>query len=270
MRVAPYRTKAGATAPRGACSSTALALPHLSRRLAVPRIADPYRTLSRSRAFALLAALFACTSSLSSGTACRCMAHRHTVRRSKPHPATSDANCPAASPTAASTSLHRTLRPQPGMWWRRRPLWRRCPRLPEDRLVGQTRQSRRARVGPRGARGRRRRRSGRATAVARPYDCSRRPCRRPPCSARSLSSAHAWTKAGCPSGEPSTTTPRWASGLSPRHTSSPSSAIPGGAGPAFAATTRVLPRLDAMPHRSSTVCTVTSRTALALDGIVTT
>ena len=31
-RVAPYRTKAGATAPRGACSSTALAPPHLRRK----------------------------------------------------------------------------------------------------------------------------------------------------------------------------------------------------------------------------------------------
>ena len=79
-------------------------------------------------------------------------------------------------------------------------------------------------------------------------------------SARSLSPAPAWTKAGCPNGEPRTTTPRWASGLSPRHTSSPRSAIPGGAGP----TTRVLPRLDAMPHQSST-----ARAALALDAIVT-
>ena len=44
---------------------------------------------------------------------------------------------------------------------------------------------------------------------------------------------------------------------------------PGGAGPASAAVTRVcrvLPRLDAMPHRSS----VTSKAALARDGCVTT
>ena len=32
--------------------------------------------------------------------------------------------------------------------------------------------------------------------------------REPSCSARSSSSAHAWTKAGCPNGEPRTTTPR--------------------------------------------------------------
>ena len=50
---------------------------------------------------------------------------------------------------------------------------------------------------------------------------------------RSLSSANAWTKAGCPNGEPRTTTPRWASGLSPRYALSPSSAIPGGAGSCF-------------------------------------
>ena len=36
-------------------------------------------------------------------------------------------------------------------------------------------------------------------------------------------------------GEPRTTTPRWALALSPRHTSSPSSAIPGGAGASAAA-----------------------------------
>ena len=60
------------------------------------------------------------------------------------------------------------------------------------------------------------------------------------CSVRSLSSAQACTKAGCPSGEPRTTTPRWALGLSPRHTSSPSSALPGGAKPASAAMPWVL------------------------------
>ena len=48
---------------------------------------------------------------------------------------------------------------------------------------------------------------------------------------RNLSSAQLCAKARCPTGEQRTTTPRSASGLSPRYTSSPSSAMPGGAGP---------------------------------------
>ena len=62
--VAPYLSKAGAHASRGARFSTEPARPAsgtwcggLAARLAVPRIADPYRTLSRSRAPALLATL---------------------------------------------------------------------------------------------------------------------------------------------------------------------------------------------------------------------
>ena len=67
------------------------------------------------------------------------LAHRHTVRRGKPHPVTGDANRFEASLAPALASLLQPLRPQPRMW-------RSCPRLPEDRLIGHTCQSRRARV----------------------------------------------------------------------------------------------------------------------------
>ena len=46
----------------------------------------------------------------------------------------------------------------------------------------------------------------------------------------SRSSAHAWMKAGCPMGVPSTTKPRSCGGLSLRHTSGPRWATSGGAG----------------------------------------
>ena len=122
----------------------------LAAWLAVSRIADPYRTLSRSCASSLLAAQLTCPSPLPSGTACRSMAHCHTVRRGKPHPAPGDANRFEASLAPALASLLQPLRPQPRMRWRHGPLRRSCPRLPENRLVGQTCQSRRARLGPRG------------------------------------------------------------------------------------------------------------------------
>ena len=122
MHVACCRTTA---APRGACSLTALAPHHQWRRvpetavvlaawLAVPRIADPYRTLSRSCVPALLAAQLACLSPLPSETACRSMAHRHTVRRGKPHPATSDANRFEASRAPAPVFLLHRCGPNPG------------------------------------------------------------------------------------------------------------------------------------------------------------
>ena len=84
------------------------------------------------------------------------------------------------------------------------------------------------------------------------------------------SSAHACTNAGCPSGVPrTTTTPRWGLGLvPPRQTSSPSSAMPGGAGMASAAMARVLPRFEAIPQWAATVPATSSKAARAPAGLV--
>ena len=82
------------------------------------------------------------------------------------------------------------------------------------------------------------------------------------------SSAHACMNAGCPSGVPRTTTPRWASCLSPCHTSSPSSAIPGGAGMASAAMARVLPGFEIIPQWNAKVPATSSNAARAPAGLV--
>ena len=71
----------------------------------------------------------------------------------KPHPATGEANrfeaslahacaCPCLFAPAAAAPTQDVVAP-----WTS---WCPCPRLPEDRLVGQTCQRRRARLGPRG------------------------------------------------------------------------------------------------------------------------
>ena len=73
----------------------------------------------------------------------------------------------------------------------------------------------------------------------------------------------------CPTGVPSTTIPRWADGLSPRQTSSPSSAMPGGGGPSLAAIARILPRLDPMPQWSATAWVAASSAVRARLGAVT-
>ena len=66
------------------------------------------------------------------------------------------------------------------------------------------------------------------------------------------------------------TNPRCAGGLSPRHTSSPSSPMPGGTGPPRAWYTRVLPRFAASPASRSMVAVTASNWPWARDGEVTT
>ena len=110
----------------------------LAARLAVPRIADPCRTLSRLRASAFLAAQLARTAPLLGSAACRSVAHRCAVRPGNQHPATSHANCVEATPSPAPASLPQPLRPQPWMWWSHGPSRRPCPSLLADGLVGQT------------------------------------------------------------------------------------------------------------------------------------
>ena len=83
----------------------------LAARLAVPRIADPYRTLSRSRAPALLATQFPCIAPLPGRAACRPLAHRHTVRHGHQHPATSHAGCLEASLAPASACCPDVVEP---------------------------------------------------------------------------------------------------------------------------------------------------------------
>ena len=81
-----HQSMSAMNCPICACSSTALTPTHQWRqvpetgRLAAPRIADPYRTLSRSFSPAFLADQFACPSPLRSGTPCRSVALSHIAR----------------------------------------------------------------------------------------------------------------------------------------------------------------------------------------------
>ena len=96
----------------------------LAARLAVPRIADPYRAHSRLRASAFLAAQLARTAPLPGRAACRSVAHRCAVRQATSIP-----------PQAMQIALRRRLRlplplfpgplrPQPWMWWSHGPFRR--------------------------------------------------------------------------------------------------------------------------------------------------
>ena len=94
-------------------------------------------------------------------------------------------------------------------------------------------------------------------------------CSNNSCSWAIRCAVHAAMKSGCPTGEPSTTMPRWFGSLSPRHTSGPNSATPGGAAPAIAPIARVLPRLEAIPQPSATEWVTASRDPRQRSGTVT-
>ena len=81
--------------------------------------------------------------------------------------------------------------------------------------------------------------------------------------------AHAATNCGWPTRVPSTTSPRSASGLSPRHTSVPSSATPGGGGPPAQLYTRVQIGLHCSSTGLSTrfpCCICKAESRLAAEG----
>ena len=156
--VAPYLSKAGAHASRGARFSTEPARPasgtwcgdwphgwqyHASRTLTV-----------HSRDHVRLPSL-----PPSSRALLRSQAGPHAGPWLTAIPCDTATNIP---PQAMQVALRHRLRlplPVARMWWSHGCFRRPCPRLPENRRVGQTSQSRRACLGPRGAS----RRSGRAS-----------------------------------------------------------------------------------------------------------